>query len=82
MTSIFILRQSAAAVINDSYIYTLYAKGTRAILGYLKQLNARITDAEERFGRSQQVLVDRLTKELARTTQTLARKTQELIGQR
>jgi transposase len=69
-------------VINENYIYTLYAQGAGAILRYLNQLDSRITDAEARLPQARQARVEHLAKELTRAQATLARKSQQLITQR
>lgn len=69
-------------MIDPHYIFTLYAKGARAVLHYLEQLDKRIEDAEARVHRSQQAQLDLLSKGLAQAKQTLALQTEELIRQR
>jgi exonuclease VII large subunit len=68
-------------VINERYFLSLYSQGARAVLRYIEQLEKRIADAEVRVTRSQQSLISRLSKELARTKATLAAKTAQLIEQ-
>jgi transposase len=68
-------------VINERYFLSLYSQGARAVLRYIEQLEKRITDAEARVTRSQQSLISRLSKELARAKAMLAGKTAQLIGQ-
>jgi hypothetical protein len=68
-------------VIDERYFLSLYSQGARAVLRYLQQVESRIADAGARVTRSQQSLVARLTKELARAKATLARKTAQLIEQ-
>ena len=68
-------------MINERYFLNLYSQGARAVLRYIEQLESRITDAEARVTRSQQSLISRLSKELARAKATLARKTAQLVEQ-
>jgi transposase len=69
-------------MINENYIYTLYAQGAGAIFRYINQLDSKIADADARLSQTQQVRVAQLTKELARSHATLARKSQQLIRER
>jgi len=68
-------------VINERYFLSLYSQGARAVLHYIEQLEKRIADAEARVTRSQQSLISRLSKELARAKATLARKAALLVEQ-
>lgn len=68
-------------MINERYFLSLYSQGARAVLRYLEQVEKRIADAEARLTRSQQSLVTRLTKELARAKATLATKSAQLVEQ-
>ena len=68
-------------MINERYFLSLYSQGARAVLRYIEQLESRIADAEARVERCQQSLITRLSKELARTKATLARKTAHLVEQ-
>jgi len=68
-------------VINERYFLSLYSQGARALLRYVEQLERRIADAEARVTRSQQSLVSRLSKELARAKATLATKSAQLVEQ-
>ncbi|HLL13801.1 MAG TPA: IS66 family transposase [Pyrinomonadaceae bacterium] len=69
-------------MINENYIYTLYAQGAGAVCRYISQLDSRIEDAEARVAHSQQARVAQLSKELARSHATLRRKSQQLIHAR
>jgi transposase len=68
-------------VINEHYFLSLDSQGARAVLRYLEHVEARIADAEARVTRSQQSLVSRLSKELARAKATLAIKSARLVEQ-
>jgi transposase len=68
-------------VINERYFLSLYSQGARAVLRYIEQLEKRIADAEARVTRSQQSLISRLSKEVARAKATLVAKTAQLIEQ-
>ena len=68
-------------MINERYFLSLYSQGARAVLHYIEQLEKRIADAEARVTRSQQSLISRLSKELARAKATLARKAALLVEQ-
>lgn len=68
-------------MIDERYFLSLYSQGARAVLRYLQQVESRISDAEAHVERSQQSLVTRLSKELAKLKATLARKTAQLVEQ-
>ena len=68
-------------MIDERYFLSLYAQGACAVLRYLHQVESRISDAEARVERSQQSLIARLSKELARAKTTLATKTAQLCEQ-
>lgn len=68
-------------VINERYFLSLYSQGARALLRYIEQLEQRIADPEARVTRSQQSLISRLSKELARVKATLARNSAQLREQ-
>jgi len=69
-------------LIDRDYIFTLYQMGVGAVFRYLQQIEQRVEDAEARMARSQQSRVEQLSKELASTKRTLARKSQQLIHER
>jgi uncharacterized coiled-coil protein SlyX len=52
-----------------------------AVLRYIEQLEQRIADAEARVTRSQQSLISRLSKELAKLKATLVTKSAQLVEQ-
>ena len=66
-------------IVDRNYIFTLYQMSAGAVFRYLQQIEKMIEDAEARVVRSQQAQVDQLTTELARTRETLARKSHTLI---
>ena len=68
-------------MIEERYFLSLYSQGARAVFRHLEQVERRIADAEARVERSQQSLVTRLSKELAKAKATLARKSALLIEQ-
>lgn len=69
-------------IVDRNYVFTLYQMGARAIFQYLQQIEKRVEDAEARVTSSQQAQVAQLSKELASTKRTLARKSQALIHER
>lgn len=69
-------------LVDRDYIFTLYQMGAGAVFRYLQQIERRVEDAEARIARSQQSWVEQLSKELASTKLTLARKSQALIHER
>jgi len=69
-------------IVDRQYIFTLYQMGVGTIYNYLQQIEKRVVDAEARLTCSQQSQVERLSKELASTKHTLARKSQQLIQER
>lgn len=69
-------------LVDRDYIFTLYQMGVGAVFRYLQQIEQRVEDAEARTARSQQSRVEQLSKELASTRRTLARKSQQLIHER
>src|SRR2546421_98065 len=69
-------------IVDRNYIFTLYSMGAGAVFRYLQQLEQRVEDAEVRVTRSQQTLVERLSKELSSTKRTLARKSHQLVHER
>jgi transposase len=69
-------------IVDRNYIFTLYQMGAGAVFQYLQQIEQRVEDAEARVTCSQQSQVERLSKELASTKRTLARKSQQLIQER
>jgi transposase len=66
-------------IVDRNYIFTLYSMGAGAVFRYLQQLEQRVEDAEARITCSQQALVQKLSRELASTKRTLARKSQQLV---
>jgi uncharacterized protein YdcH (DUF465 family) len=68
-------------VITERYFLSLYSQGARAVLRYIEQLEKRIADAEARVTRSQQSLISRLSKELAKLKATLVTKSAQLVEQ-
>jgi len=69
-------------IVDRQYIFTLYQMGAGAVFRYLQQIEQRVEDAEARVTNSQRALVEHLSKELASTKRTLARKSQQLIRER
>jgi transposase len=69
-------------IVDRNYVFTLYSMGAGAVFGYLQQIEQRVEDAEARVTCAQQAQVERLSKELASTKRTLARKSQQLIVER
>jgi hypothetical protein len=69
-------------LVDRYYIFTLYQMGTGASFRYLQRIEQRVVDAETRIARSQQSRVEQLSKELASTKLTLARKSQALLHER
>jgi transposase len=69
-------------IVDRQYIFTLYQMGAGAVFRYFQQIEQRVEDAEARITRAQQAQVERLSKELASTKRTLARKSQQLIHER
>ncbi|MGB9179579.1 MAG: IS66 family transposase [Pyrinomonadaceae bacterium] len=69
-------------IVDRQYIFTLYQMGVGAIYNYLQQIEKRVEDAEARVTCLQQAKVDQLSKELASSRRTLARKSQALILER
>jgi hypothetical protein len=65
-------------LVDRNYIFTLYQMGAGDIFRYLQQVGQRIEDAEGRITGSQQAQVEPLSKELASSKRTLARKSQAL----
>lgn len=69
-------------IVDRNHVFTLYQMGAGAIFHYLQQIEQRVEDAEARVTSAQQAQVERLSKELASTKHTLARKSQQLIHER
>jgi predicted RNase H-like nuclease (RuvC/YqgF family) len=69
-------------IVDRNYIFTLYQMGAGAVFRYLQRVEHRVEDAEARVSNSQRALVEQLSKELASTKRTRARKSQQLIHER
>lgn len=69
-------------IVDRDYIFTLYQMGAGAIYSYLQQIEQRVEDAEARVSGAQKAQVEQLSKELASTKRTLARKSQALLMER
>ncbi|HYG83147.1 MAG TPA: DUF6444 domain-containing protein [Pyrinomonadaceae bacterium] len=69
-------------LVDRDYVFTLYQMGAGAVFHYLQQIERRVEDAEARAARLYGAQAARLAEELALTKRTLARKSQQLIGER